>query len=477
LLENKINLYDKELIGKIKFIHNFDYSLYNIDYADIRLCSKKKSNIFYQDFSLHTGGDLIDEGAFLRVLKNGKWAYASTNNIAEIPQLMKGLSKTVSALLPDNTFFSENLRSLYCNSFEGSCENQISFRFLENNVSNISIQKKKRIIDECLPVFRDRLVVSNSISYQDFYEIRIYSNSSGCSFVFDSNICGAAASYVLKDKSEIYSTSCLIDGGVNLSDLKNISGKLREDIKESKKFIGAPSVKPGDYTVILSPKASGVFAHESFGHKSEADFMLGDDKMKQEWKMGMTVGSELLSIIDDPTFFPSPGNILYDDEGVKGKKTYLVKKGKLSGRLHSKKTAMDLKEEPQGNGRGMDYSFEPIVRMTTTYIEPGNMTFSDLIKDIEYGIYIKEIKHGSGMSTFTIAPDRSYMIRNGKICDPVKVSVISGSVFETLGLIDGVADDLMVPVSPFTGCGKMEQFPLHVGIGGPSIRVKKMKVS
>ena len=80
------------------------------------------------------------------------------------------------------------------------------------------------------------------------------------------------------------------------------------------------------------------------------------------------------------------------------------------------------------------------------------------------------------MSTFTIAPSIAYEIVDGKIGAPVKISVITGNVFETLGLIDGVTKDVEINNSVTSGCGKMEQFPLHVAHGGPYVRVKEMNV-
>ena len=114
--------------------------------------------------------------------------------------------------------------------------------------------------------------------------------------------------------------------------------------------------------------------------------------------------------------------------------------------------------------------------MTTTVIEGGDKTFDDLMKNVKHGYFIKTIKHGSGMSTFTIAPNISYEIKDGKIGRPVKISVISGDVFETLGLIDGVSKDEEILCFITGGCGKMEQFPLPVGFGAPYVSVSKMKV-
>ena len=80
--------------------------------------------------------------------------------------------------------------------------------------------------------------------------------------------------------------------------------------------------------------------------------------------------------------------------------------------------------------------------MTTTYIEGGDMDFDQLIAPIPKGYFIKTIRHGSGMSTFTIAPHLAYEIVDGRLGRPVQISVLTGSVFETLGLIDGLTREI-----------------------------------
>ena len=227
--------------------------------------------------------------------------------------------------------------------------------------------------------------------------------------------------------------------------------------------------------MVFAPDVTGVFAHESFGHKSESDFMLGDETMAREWQIGKKVGSELLTIRESGLLDGS-GYVPYDDEGTSATDTYLIKNGILSGRLHSATTAAALNEELTGNARAINCDFEPIVRMTTTYVDRGTSTVDELIAGIKHGYYIKTVKHGSGMSTFTIAPSICYEIVDGKLGDPVKIAVLTGNVFETLGLIDGVANDLTILSFVTGGCGKMEQFPLNVGLGGPHIRISKMNV-
>ncbi|MGN1234782.1 MAG: metallopeptidase TldD-related protein, partial [Christensenellaceae bacterium] len=139
-------------------------------------------------------------------------------------------------------------------------------------------------------------------------------------------------------------------------------------------------------------------------------------------------------------------------------------------------TAAALDESLTGNARAISCDYEPIVRMTNTVIKGGESTVEELVAGIKHGYYVKDIKHGSGMSTFTIAPGLAYEIVDGKIGDPVKIAVVTGNVFETLGLIDGIANDETILSFVTGGCGKMEQYPLPVGFGGPHIRVSKMNV-
>jgi TldD protein len=114
--------------------------------------------------------------------------------------------------------------------------------------------------------------------------------------------------------------------------------------------------------------------------------------------------------------------------------------------------------------------------MTTTYIEPGGVPKEDLFTSVSRGIYIDSIKHGSGMSTFTLAPSIAYLIEDGEIKHPLSISVITGSVFKTLGEIEGLSDNLELFSFVSGGCGKMEQYPLPVGFGGPYVKVRSMQV-
>ena len=204
--------------------------------------------------------------------------------------------------------------------------------------------------------------------------------------------------------------------------------------------------------------------------------MLGDPQMLEDWTMGSQVASDGVSIMDGGNDLGS-GYMPYDDEGQKTSMTHLIKNGRLTGRLHNALTATALGEPLTGNARAISFRFEPIVRMTTTTFAAGDLSKDELFAGVKDGYFIETVRHGSGMSTFTIAPGLAWRIRDGQIAEPARIAVITGTVFQTLREIDALSDEVEVPFLVGGGCGKLDQWPLSVGFGGPYVRVKRMEVS
>src|SRR5437867_112955 len=140
------------------------------------------------------------------------------------------------------------------------------------------------------------------------------------------------------------------------------------------------------------------------------------------------------------------GSFRYDDEGVPAQETDLIREGILVGRLHSRETAGKMGERLTGNARAIDYRFPPIVRMTNTYIEPGNMSFKELIADIDEGVYARNWFGGTtSMEMFTFSAGEAYMIRDGKIAELLRPVKLTGNLFTTLLNIDALGDDMSFP--------------------------------
>ena len=436
-------------------------------YADVRIEDRSRTVISYKAGALEEMKNRVEKQAFIRVYDGKLWYYASVTDVEHLEKTLNGLyaAATANPNIADDPIVRRFERN----------RDKIA-NFADCSVRDVSLREKQALLLSYLPILsEDSCITLPEGSYLDRNSKYRFLSSLGADIEFDYQTCGLAFSFSMAEGEKKFSGHWQ-KGGTRFDELKDIGETLRAAVREQANFLrSSVPVEPGKYPVVLSPEAAGVFAHESFGHKSESDFMLSDESMRNEWQLGKTVGSPILSIAERGDLVGS-GYVPYDDEGTKAKKNYLIKNGVLAGRLHNAMSAAALDEGLTGNARAINCSFEPIVRMTTTYIEGGDLTFDELIAPIEKGYFIKTINHGSGMSTFTIAPSVAYEIKNGKLGKPVQISVITGSVFETLGLIDGLTKDVELLSFVTGGCGKMEQMGLPVGFGGPYVRVSTMNV-
>ena len=436
-------------------------------YADVRTEDRFRTVISYKAGVLEELKTRREKQAFLRVYDGRLWYYASVTDVDH-------LQKTLDGLYAAATENPDILSDPIVRRFERNVDHLESFS--DCSVRDIPLKEKQDLLLSYLPILtEDECVKMPAGMYLDRNSVFRFCSSLGADLSYDYQTCGLSFRFSMAEGEKKFN-GFWQNGCTRFEELTGLGEKIRAAAKEEAFFLrNSVPVEPGRYPVVLSPMAAGVFAHESFGHKSESDFMLSDESMKEEWQLGKTVGSPILSIAECGSV-PGCGFVPYDDEGTRARKNYLIKNGVLAGRLHSAQTAAALDEGLTGNARAIDCNFEPIVRMTTTYIEGGDRSFDELIAPIEKGFFIKTISHGSGMSTFTIAPSLAYEIVNGKLGRPVQISVISGNVFETLGRIDGLSRDVEMLSFVTGGCGKMEQSGLPVGFGGPYVRVSEMNV-
>lgn len=435
-------------------------------YVDVRVEESFETEIRFKRLELQGQKVRREKGAFIRVFDGQRWYYSSTTDTEHLQTHIE----TLCSMAKPN---SDILAHPIVKAFEVHQERAL--RYEEHSVTDVPIQEKQALLETILGRISDDAIVNHNSYYMDKKTIKSFYSSKGAAITFDQQICGVRLSLDIvcgENKDQMG-----ISKGVSyFADLERSMDYFHEEISKNVAFVrDAEKVVPGEYPVLLSPEATGIFTHESFGHKSESDFMVGDEAMRAEWALGKRVGQDLLNIIDDGTI-TGTGYTLFDDEGTKGRRTDIIRSGLLTGRLHSVPTSVALEEGLTGNARAVDFEFEPIVRMTTTYIEKGTRPLEDIIAEMDTGIYLETLKHGSGMSTFTLAPARAYKIEGGKITSPVKISVVTGNVFSTLQEVDAVSEEFELTSFVGGGCGKMEQYPLPVGFGGPYTRVRKLKV-
>ena len=386
-------------------------------YTDVRVENIHETNIRIVNDELKQCTVRTYKAVFVRLYDGNRWFYEALTDVDKIQETLDELARfaTPTEDINDNKV----VRALEVNEGE-------FMSFASSSLAEVPLEKKRGLCGKYAKLFtNNELVTSWSANYEDRREVKAFWSSKGTNLKFDTQRCGVMINgdFAKGDKKhqDGYNT-----GGTTFDEIANLEKECERWLKRAEDFLlNATPVKAGSYPVILSPDAAGVFAHECFGHKSEADFMVGDASAKEEWAIGKKVGAPILSIIDDGTKTGS-GFTPFDDEGTKAQCTYLIKDGLLAGRLHSSVTAAALEESVTGNARSISFEYEPIPRMTTTYIGSGELSKEELFAKVKDGIYIESLRHGSGMSTFTIAPSRAYRVVDGKEAEPVMVSVVTG---------------------------------------------------
>ena len=340
------------------------------------------------------------------------------------------------------------------------------------NSATVPLAAKKELLDEYNDIMLSTgKIQSTRIDYRDSRRKVIFASSEG-SYIEQSKpdlILRLAA--IAREDNEVQQAGLSLGSNGDFSVIEGLHHQVRELARRAVALLSAPQVKGGEYTVILDPVLAGVFVHEAFGHLSEADFVYQNEQLRNIMTLGRRFGARHLNIVDDATIPDLRGSYKYDDEGMPASRTYLIHEGVLVGRLHSRETAAKMGESPTGNARAINYHFPPIVRMTNTFIEPGNSSFEGMLGDIKEGVYVKDWYGGTtSLEMFTFSAGEAYMIRQGKLAELLRPVVLSGNVFVTLGNIDAIGNDLKM--NQGGGCGKGGQSPLPVSNGSPHIRVR-----
>lgn len=433
------------------------------DYTEIRLEDTIRSGLLFRGEELDSIGSSRSLGGIIRAMVKGGWGIATFNDRDDLEKRVEdaydcarltGKSKTQLAEVEPIVDF-----------------NRISFN---KDFRNISLAQKKAVFEEYNNIIRTyhNKIQTTGVSYGDQFSKIWYANSEGAYIEDERSDISAGLSATARDGDNVQRAMEGVAECHGFETVENLHQKAEAAARRAIDLLSAPPVSGGKYPVVLNQTLAGVFAHEAFGHLSEADHVYESDKMKELMVIGKRFGPDILNIIDDGSIPGLRGTHKHDDEGVKTRKNYLLKEGVLVGRLHSRETAAKMGEPPTGNARAQDYQCEPLVRMTNTYIDNGNANFEEMIKDIKLGVYAHDFFGGQTMmEMFTFSATYAYMIRNGQIAELVRDVVLTGNLFETLMNIDMLANDL--EFNQIGTCGKGGQ-GVPVTDGSPHIRIQNV---
>ncbi len=437
---------------------------YKADYIEARLEQSQRSHITYRGKELESVGQSAAVGGNIRALVKGGWGFVSFNDLDGLPQRIELAVKQATLV------GRETSRLAPIQTIVDTVESK------QDSPLTIPLAEKKKLLDEYNEIiWRTPKLQTSVIGYADSHKKTIFLSSAGSYIQQQRTDITLRLSAVAAEDGDVQQANLSLGSRGDFSSMRRLHKEVEVMAKHAVALLSAPRVKGGEYTVVLDPVLAGVFVHEAFGHLSESDFVYEDDRLRQIMVLGKQFGSRELNIIDSAAVPGLRGSYKYDDEGVPATKTYLIKEGKLVGRLHSRETAAKMNEAPTGNARAINYRYPPIVRMTNTYIEPGKASFDDIIADIKEGVYAKNWFGGTtSMEMFTFSAGETYMIRNGKIAEALRPVVLTGNVFTTLNNIDAIGNDL--DMNQGGGCGKGGQYPLPVSNGSPHIRISQCLV-
>lgn len=317
-------------------------------------------------------------------------------------------------------------------------------------------------------------ISSSKAVYSDVFSEEVYVNSEG-TILSKAYLGNYSTLITIAQRNDMIQHSwCRLIDSPDFNDILRKEDLVRRTAKRASDLLFAPSVKGGMYTVVLDGLMGGLFVHEAFGHLSEADLVYEQPELRKLMKLGRRFGPSILNIADYPAYDKKlRGYYLFDDEGVKGRKNYLVKDGILVGRLHNRETALKMRENLTGNARAGGYSSRPLVRMSCTYIEPGKTPVKDLFSGIKIGVYARSgISGFTDRDNFTFTAEWGQMIRDGEPAEMIRDVTLTGNVFETLKNVEAIGDDLEWEGGT---CGKGDQW-MPNSPGSPHLRIKEVMI-
>ncbi|MDP6923422.1 MAG: TldD/PmbA family protein [Candidatus Scalindua sp.] len=403
-----------------------DLALKNADSAEVIYEEGESRSISFENNKLKSVYTKSIRGIGLRVIKDGKIGFSSTTDFRKPEQL-------VSNALESAEFGQEA-------KFEFQTKSPLKdTRLFDENVVNYPIEKGIQIGEEA---------IAKALSVNPDYECgasvgkgvgkcRLL-NSSGLDVSTRSTSFGTSMDILLvKDSGLLWIGEG--ESSVKVTDdLDKHAVKALHDLKLAEKEV---EISTAAYPVVFTSKAIGTLL---------STFESGcNGKLVQKGvspltgKLGEKIMDERISIYDDPTIDYADGSYDCDDEGVPAQRTPLFESGVLKNYIYDLQTAGIMNAESTGNGT-RSFASQPSPGNSNIIIEPGEMKFEDMIKDMKSGILVDQVL-GGGQSNvlageFSVNIDLGYLVENGEIVGRVKDCMVAGNVFDIFNNIVALGD-------------------------------------
>ncbi|HYA32415.1 MAG TPA: TldD/PmbA family protein [Candidatus Bathyarchaeia archaeon] len=434
-------------------------------FVDIRLESSDGTSISAKDgiTKVTTSNEL---GAGIRAFLEGAWGFAYTTKI-DRDGLIDCSERAVSLA-----------KAVHDRAEKFSIEVPTFDDIVETTVLRVPTQVP--VAEKLTYVLRqeqdaketDKRVSSTEIGYSDIVLHKIIANSEG-TYVDQTAIRSIARAMIFAKEGALRQSGYKAKGDSRGFELFLDNADIgRTAATQAVSLLDAKPAPPGKFDAILDPSLAGVFAHEAFGHASEADAIISGTSILAG-KLQQEIGAAAVTIVDDPSL-QSYGYMAYDDEGIRTRRKVLLERGFLQTYLTDIETGSRLGLGSNGSARTQRYDAPPIVRMSNTFFEPGDYTFQELLEGFT-GIYFIGWQYGyttptTGMLTFKSR--EAYAVEDGELKDHLRDAALSAMTLEVLHNITAITRTLSF--DPGT-CGKGGQMTPNT-TGGAYTRVSDVIV-
>ncbi|MFQ6132334.1 MAG: TldD/PmbA family protein [Armatimonadota bacterium] len=444
------------------------------EFADVRAVRSVGSNVLLQDGRADKVNTSSGSGLGVRVLVDGAWGFASMTAARQ-----DEMDECIEAAFAMAKASRQRLGEMSALAEAEAVEDKVTAEY-EKDPSSVPIGEKMNILrgyeQAAIGKHKGKLV-NTSVSYSETTERMVLCNTRG-TLIDSESMRVMVGANVTAQEGEVRQRGHEHKG--KQCGFELIEGLTAEELSvkaadRAVALLSARRAPAGKFPVVFAPSIAGLFVHEALGHNAEADLVLAGESIL-EGKLGEKIAADCVNVVDDGTIPQSWGSYKYDSEGVPAQRRQIIKDGVLVGFMQSLQTAAKLGAAPNGSARAQSYQHRPVVRMSNTFIVPGQQSFEELIKDIAEGIYMSGGHWGYVMcekGQYTCHAGEGWMIRNGELAEHIRDVSISGMVLDTLMNVEGVSDAFEMEMPG--NCGKSGQ-SMPVNGGGPHVRVQEVVV-
>jgi len=438
------------------------------DFAEIYLEQNDSSFLSLENGKTESSLSSTTYGAGIRLLNKLQSVYGYTNDISR-----KGLMNLATSLA--KSFQGERLITV-------EKINKVRVKnahVYERPLSEVSREEKIALMKEAHEVISsyDKRIVRIQCSFMNNRKVITIFNSDGKQFD-DFKERGRMAFVAIASENGKIETSFEGPGataGMEFFTAKiSVSDTAKRVAELAIKMLTAAECPSGKMPVVIGNGFGGVVFHEACGHSLEATAVAKKLSVFSD-SLGKQIASPLVTAIDDGTIANGWGSNNIDDEGNPTQRNVLIKDGICTSFLVDSFNGRRMNAKANGACRRESYKYEPTSRMSNTFIAAGNSTHEEIIAATKLGLYAASMGGGSvnpATGEFNFSVSEAYIIRDGKIAEPVRGATLIGSGADILMKIDMVGNNLQRAQGM---CGSVSG-SIPADVGQPTIRVSEILV-